>query len=63
MEHPQNAKMSGLKFCANLTMMFNETGANLLEKYALASAAGFKVKTVVEQKEILYKFHQIWPQK
>lgn len=31
-----------LKFCANLSLMFTETTDNLLERYQLASQAGFK---------------------
>lgn len=31
-----------LKFCANLSFMFTETTDNLLERYQLASQAGFK---------------------
>ena len=35
------AKMSRLRFCANLTMMFGES-SNLIDRYQLAKAAGFK---------------------
>lgn len=31
-----------LKFCANLSLMFTEKTDNLLERYQLASQAGFK---------------------
>ncbi len=31
-----------LKFCANLSFMFTEKTDNLLERYQLASQAGFK---------------------
>lgn len=31
-----------LRFCANLNFLFCETGGNVLEKFRLAKAAGFR---------------------
>ena len=36
----------GLRFCANLSMMFGEGGASLLERYSLAQRAGFQAVEV-----------------
>lgn len=36
-----------LRFCANLNFLFCETGVNVLEKFRLAKAAGFRGVEIV----------------